>query len=97
MTDREEKIRQRAYGIWEKEGYPHGHDQDHWHRAAREVESTTPAQPEMIPQAATAANPEPVAKPAAKSRKAAESIAPVDTAPKTKARVAAPRKRTTKS
>ena len=37
MTDREDKIRQRAYGIWEEEGYPHGRAQDHWHRAAREV------------------------------------------------------------
>ncbi len=45
MTDREEKIRQRAYGIWEQEGYPHGRAEDHWHRAAHEVESAAPAAP----------------------------------------------------
>ena len=37
MTDREHQIRERAYSIWEAEGYPHGRAEDHWHRAAREV------------------------------------------------------------
>jgi hypothetical protein len=40
MTDREHQIRERAYSIWEAEGYPHGHADDHWHRAAREVAET---------------------------------------------------------
>jgi hypothetical protein len=38
MTDREEKIRERAHHIWEEEGRPEGRAADHWHRAAREVE-----------------------------------------------------------
>lgn len=37
MVDREDKIRQRAYSIWEEEGHPHGRADDHWHRAAREM------------------------------------------------------------
>lgn len=40
MTDREHQIRERAYNIWEAEGYPHGRAEDHWHRAAREVAET---------------------------------------------------------
>ncbi|HET8726131.1 MAG TPA: DUF2934 domain-containing protein [Alphaproteobacteria bacterium] len=33
----EEKIRARAYAIWEREGYPEGRDQDHWMQALREL------------------------------------------------------------
>ncbi len=72
MTDREHKIRQRAYGIWEEEGHPHGREQEHWHRAMREVESGAPAQPEL-PNIGDAPSLEmaPAAKPAAKRSKAA--------------------------
>ena len=89
MTDREHKIRQRAYGIWEEEGHPHGREQEHWHRAMREVESDAPAQPEL-PNIGDApslekADPAPAAKPAAKRSKA-----PAATTAK------APRKRTVK-
>ena len=28
--EREEEIRELAYRIWEQEGYPHGHDVQHW-------------------------------------------------------------------
>lgn len=34
--ERQEWINKRAYGLWEKEGRPHGKDQDHWEQAARE-------------------------------------------------------------
>lgn len=70
MTDREHKIRQRAYGIWEEEGHPHGREQEHWHRAVREVESVTPTQPEL-PDIGEAPSLQPAEKPAPKSRKAA--------------------------
>lgn len=33
----EEAIRDRAYVIWEREGRPHGRDQDHWLQAAWEL------------------------------------------------------------
>ena len=36
--DREERIRQRAYEIWEKEGQPEGHAQRHWERAAQDLD-----------------------------------------------------------
>jgi hypothetical protein len=36
-SDREERIRQRAYAIWQAEGHQHGRDEDHWHRAEREI------------------------------------------------------------
>lgn len=36
MDGMEEKIRERAYAIWEEEGRPEGREQEHWERAARE-------------------------------------------------------------
>ncbi|WP_137387603.1 DUF2934 domain-containing protein [Rhodoligotrophos defluvii] len=35
--DRQEKIRQRAYAIWEAEGRPHNRDREHWLQAENEV------------------------------------------------------------
>jgi hypothetical protein len=43
MSDREERIRQRAHALWEQEGRPHGRDREHWERARYEVESATSA------------------------------------------------------
>lgn len=37
--DRERRIRQRAYALWEDEGYPEGRELDHWERAEREIEA----------------------------------------------------------
>ncbi|WP_274424051.1 DUF2934 domain-containing protein [Chelativorans sp. YIM 93263] len=37
-SDREEKIRRRAYELWEAEGHPEGRHHEHWERAAREIE-----------------------------------------------------------
>ena len=36
-SDREERIKQRAYAIWQSEGHGHGRHDDHWHRAEREI------------------------------------------------------------
>jgi len=36
-SDREERIRRRAYEIWQSEGHAHGRHEDHWHRAEREI------------------------------------------------------------
>ena len=38
MAD-ENRIKQRAYQIWENEGRPHGRDREHWERASREIEA----------------------------------------------------------
>lgn len=35
----EERIRQRAYEIWEREGRPEGREQEHWTRACQEIAS----------------------------------------------------------
>lgn len=33
----EDEIRQRAYELYEQDGYHHGRHEDHWHRAAAEL------------------------------------------------------------
>jgi len=39
MTDnREEKIRKRAYELWQQEGQPDGRPDDHWYQAEREID-----------------------------------------------------------
>jgi len=36
-SERETRIEERAYALWEAEGHPHGRHEEHWHRAAREI------------------------------------------------------------
>ena len=36
--DRHQRIRQRAYEIWEREGGGHGDPEKHWHQAEAEIE-----------------------------------------------------------
>lgn len=39
MTDeREDKIRKRAYALWQQEGAPEGKPDDHWYQAEREID-----------------------------------------------------------
>jgi Protein of unknown function (DUF2934) len=38
FLQREERIRRRAYDIWEREGRPEGRASEHWYRAARELD-----------------------------------------------------------
>ena len=39
MTDdRQERIRQRAFELWEQAGSPVGNHEKHWHQAVREIE-----------------------------------------------------------
>jgi hypothetical protein len=33
------RIEQRAYLFWQAEGQPHGRHEEHWHRAARQIET----------------------------------------------------------
>ncbi|MCT8002184.1 DUF2934 domain-containing protein [Sphingomonas sanguinis] len=70
MEDRDEKLRQRAYDIWQAEGEPHGRDREHWEMAEREF---TPASDETsAPVTEDAAKP----KAAAPRRKKAVASAP---------------------
>jgi hypothetical protein len=40
VTDgKDDKIRNRAYALWQAEGQPEGRDQDHWEEARRQVEA----------------------------------------------------------
>jgi DUF2934 family protein len=38
---KDDRIRSRAYGIWEREGRPQGRHEHHWHEASREVDDET--------------------------------------------------------
>ena len=39
--DRRQRISEKAYRLWEKEGQPAGRDLDHWVEAEREVDGST--------------------------------------------------------
>ena len=38
-TDREQRIRERAYQLWEEGGRPDGEASNHWHRASEAIAS----------------------------------------------------------
>jgi hypothetical protein len=38
-TEKHKLIEQRAYAFWEAEGQPQGRHEEHWQRAARQVET----------------------------------------------------------
>lgn len=37
--EKQKRIEQRAYLFWEAEGQPHGRHEEHWRRAARQIEA----------------------------------------------------------
>ncbi len=37
--EKQKRIEQRAYLFWQAEGQPHGRHEEHWHRAARQIEA----------------------------------------------------------
>jgi len=41
----DERIRRRAYEIWEREGRPHGRDEEHWRQAEAELAGGAPGVP----------------------------------------------------
>ena len=53
--DREERIRQRAYDLWQREGAPEGRDQDHWHEAVAQIDAEMAEGNEVAPGTAAAA------------------------------------------
>jgi hypothetical protein len=58
-TDRLERVRQRAYELWEQEGRPDGKAEEHWRRAdaeiAREEAPSAPTTSEELGRAPTVA------------------------------------------
>lgn len=58
QDNRTEQIRQRAYAIWQADGFPEGRDMEHWYRAEREINgSGKKATGEAAPPAAAVAAP----------------------------------------
>jgi hypothetical protein len=37
-SDREKRVRERAYQIWQRQGEPHGRPDEHWVQAEAEIE-----------------------------------------------------------
>jgi hypothetical protein len=48
LQTREDRIRAIAYALWEDEGRPDGHDQDHWLRACELVDAQAVADPDWL-------------------------------------------------
>ncbi|WP_448187502.1 DUF2934 domain-containing protein [Azospirillum sp. sgz301742] len=68
----EQRIRDRAYAIWQEQGCPEGCDYEHWLKAEQEVAATATA-----PKAAKKATGKGAAAPAATERKPRARKAPV--------------------
>ena len=52
MPTDDERIRRRAYEIWEREGRPEGREAEHWRKAAEELASeSSPADTQEVPAA----------------------------------------------
>lgn len=73
---KEERLRERAYSIWEREGRPHGRHEDHWHQANQE--EVTPDQGGAQPQEGEAAQQRPKGRGGARKKAAASTEAPVE-------------------
>ncbi|WP_295046551.1 DUF2934 domain-containing protein [uncultured Paracoccus sp.] len=49
--DHQDRIKQRAHDIWEREGRPEGRDADHWSQAEEELRHEMSAEPPADDQA----------------------------------------------
>lgn len=103
--DREGKIRDHAYRLWQQEGEPHGRDREHWDRAEREFAGEPPLDAEDAaasdPQidadagaAATAVGSDDAEVPSGSQAESAPAASPAP-APKPAAKKAAPRRKRT--
>lgn len=79
MNDREQRIREWAYRLWEQDGYAHGRDSEHWYRAVEIV-----LQEDAAPEAGIETRPEPEVEAAAADLEAAPKPS------RTKAKASAP-------
>ena len=93
MSISEERVRERAYFIWEREGRPHGKELEHWNAALRELEAETAkaADPPLENGSADAARAKPSRKGriramVARARDALEAGSAPDPAPKKRRR-----------
>lgn len=51
LPDQEERIRLRAYEIWEREGRPEGREVEHWERARSEIGAERSTRTQGVPAA----------------------------------------------
>ena len=90
MAANEDRIRQRAYQIWEQEGRPHGNDLKHWMQAFQEIAESAGAKAPRTkkaaaPKSAGAAKPKAASSKAAKAKPAAGAQSAPATTPPPKA------------
>ena len=69
--DREQRIRNRAYALWEQDGGRHGRHDDHWAQATRDIDAAA-ARDDKTP---TTRKPRTASKPAAEKKSAAKPAA----------------------
>jgi hypothetical protein len=78
MASSEDRIRQRAYEIWEQEGRPHGEDMKHWLQAFQEIAASADAGEQPVKKSrskkAVAADLPSKTKGASKSKGGAQSV-----------------------
>lgn len=65
-----ERVQQRAYGIWERAGRPHGNDREHWLQAEAEIAGEERPSPARRSAGRPARASGSAAKPAPRARKA---------------------------
>ena len=56
VDEREERIRRRAYQLWEEDGAPDGRAEEYWHRARQLLENERASPSESGPEARRASN-----------------------------------------
>ena len=83
--DRERRVRDRAYALWERDGRPSGRQDEHWFRASREIEAETlSAEPAPVagkPAATKLAATKPEAAKAVRRSRAAKPAIPTSNEP----------------
>lgn len=82
MFDREQRIRDRAYAIWERDGRREGKHHEHWAQAVKEIVDEDLAAGHVMTDSAP---PEPSARPARRRRKASAPAPVQEEAPTPKA------------
>ena len=82
MAANEDRIRQRAYEIWEQEGRPHGEDMKHWLRAFEEIAAGAATSGQAVGKKATKKAAVPNV--SGKAKQAGKSKAGAQSAPTTK-------------
>ena len=81
--DQEERIRQRAHELWEREGRPHGRHDNHWQQARDEIEAESLQMESMKGVSADPTQDSPAPSPKRRARPAkAEGSAADPSAPK---------------